>query len=59
MVRMPCPYGGAPLPAYAEADTERLANLVPVITQALEAVGYRVPSHDLEDRTPRRRRRAA
>jgi chromosome partitioning protein len=26
-------YGGAPLPAYAEADTERLANLVPVLAE--------------------------
>jgi hypothetical protein len=27
-----------------------------IITRALAAAGYRVPAHDLEDRTPRRRR---
>jgi hypothetical protein len=30
-----------------------------IITRALAAAGYRVPAHDLEDRTPRRKRRAA
>jgi len=30
-----------------------------IITRALAVAGFRVPAHDLEDRTPRRRRRAA
>jgi hypothetical protein len=42
----------------AKADVEGTTRKV-VITGALEAAGYRVPAHDLEDRTPRRRRRAA
>jgi hypothetical protein len=40
--------------AVAEGTTRKV-----VITRALEAAGYPVPEHDLEDRTPRRRRRAA
>jgi hypothetical protein len=42
----------------AKADAEGTTRKV-VITRALAAAGYRVPAHDLEDRTPRRRRRAA
>jgi hypothetical protein len=42
----------------AKAEAEGTTRKV-VITRALEAAGYRVPAHDLEDRTPRRRRRAA
>ena len=42
----------------AEADAEGTTRKV-IITRALAAAGYRVPAHDLEDRTPRRRRRAA
>ena len=30
-----------------------------IITRALAEAGYRVPQHDLEDRTPRRRARRA
>ena len=30
-----------------------------IITRALAAAGYRVPAHDLEDRTPRKRRRGS
>lgn len=42
----------------AKAEAESTTRKV-VITRALAAAGYRVPAHDLEDRTPRRRRRAA
>lgn len=42
----------------AAAEAERTTRKV-IITRALAAAGYRVPSHDLEDRTPRRRRRVA
>ena len=38
--------------AEAEGTTRKV-----IITRALAAAGYRVPAHDLEDRTPRRRRR--
>lgn len=37
--------------AEAEGTTRKV-----IITRALAAAGYRVPAHDLEDRTPRRRR---
>jgi hypothetical protein len=42
----------------AKAEAEGTTRKV-IITRALAAAGYRVPAHDLEDRTPRRRRRAA
>jgi hypothetical protein len=38
--------------AEAEGTTRKV-----IITRALAAAGYRVPAHDLEDRTPRKRRR--
>lgn len=37
--------------AEAEGTTRKV-----IITRALAAAGYQVPAHDLEDRTPRRRR---
>jgi hypothetical protein len=40
------------------AERERTTRKV-IITRALAAAGYRVPAHDLEDRTPRRRARRA
>lgn len=40
----------------AKAEAEGTTRKV-VITRALMAAGYHVPAHDLEDRTPRRRRR--
>jgi hypothetical protein len=40
----------------AAAETEGTTRKV-IITRALAAAGYRVPAHDLEDRTPRKRRR--
>lgn len=40
--------------AEAEGTTRKV-----IITRALAAAGYRVPAHDLEDRTPRKRRRRA
>src|SRR5450631_4385279 len=40
--------------AAAEGTTRKV-----IITRALAAAGFRVPAHDLEDRTPRKRRRAA
>jgi predicted transcriptional regulator len=40
--------------AEAEGTTRKV-----IITRALAAAGYRVPTHDLEDRTPRKRRRRA
>lgn len=41
----------------AAADAERTTRKV-IITRALAKAGFRVPAHDLEDRTPRKRRRA-
>jgi hypothetical protein len=41
----------------AAADQEGTTRKV-IITRALAKAGYRVPAHDLEDRTPRRRRAA-
>jgi predicted transcriptional regulator len=38
--------------AEAESTTRKV-----VITRALANAGFRVPQHDLEDRTPRKRRR--
>jgi hypothetical protein len=40
--------------AEAEGTTRKV-----IITRALAAAGYRVPPHDLEDRTPRKRRKKA
>ena len=40
----------------AKAEAERTTRKV-IITRALANAGFRVPEHDLEDRTPRRRRR--
>lgn len=42
----------------AKADAEGTTRKV-IITRALAAAGFRVPQHDLEDRTPRKRRRRA
>jgi hypothetical protein len=42
----------------AAAEREGTTRKV-IITRALAAAGYRVPTHDLEDRTPRRRARRA
>ena len=39
----------------AAADAEGTTRKV-IITRALAKAGYHVPQHDLEDRTPRRRR---
>jgi hypothetical protein len=39
----------------AAAETERTTRKV-IITRALAKAGYHVPAHDLEDRTPRKRR---
>jgi hypothetical protein len=41
----------------AKAEAEGTTRKV-IITRALAQAGYRVPTQDLEDRTPRRRRRA-
>jgi predicted transcriptional regulator len=38
------------------AEAENTTRKV-IITRALAAAGYRVPQHDLEDRTPKRRPR--
>jgi hypothetical protein len=40
----------------AAAEAERTTRKV-IVTRALAKAGYRVPAHDLEDRTPRKRRR--
>jgi hypothetical protein len=40
----------------AAAEKESTTRKV-IVTRALAAAGYRVPAHDLEDRTPRRRTR--
>jgi hypothetical protein len=40
----------------ATAEAERTTRKV-VITRALANAGFRVPQHDLEDRTPKKRRR--
>ena len=40
----------------AAAEAERTTRKV-IITRALEKAGFHVPAHDLEDRTPRKRRR--
>jgi hypothetical protein len=40
----------------AAAEAERTTRKV-IVTRALANAGYRVPAHDLEDRTPRKRRR--
>jgi hypothetical protein len=42
----------------AAAERERTTRKV-IITRALAEAGYRVPAHDLEDRTPKKRRRVA
>lgn len=42
----------------AAADAEGTTRKV-IITRALAQAGYHVPAQDLEDRTPRRRHRAA
>jgi len=42
----------------AAAEKEGTTRKV-IITRALAAAGFRVPAHDLEDRTPRRRARRA
>jgi hypothetical protein len=39
----------------AAAEAERTTRKV-IITRALAKAGFRVPQHDLEDRTPRKRR---
>jgi hypothetical protein len=39
--------------AEAEGTTRKV-----IITRALAKAGYRVPAHDLEDRTPKKRRRS-
>ena len=41
----------------AKAEAEGTTRKV-IITRALAQAGYRVPAQDLEDRTPKRRRRA-
>jgi hypothetical protein len=41
----------------AKAEAESTTRKV-IITRALAQAGYHVPAQDLEDRTPRRRRRA-
>jgi len=40
--------------AEAEGTTRKV-----IITRALAKAGFPVPAHDLQDRTPRKRRRAA
>ena len=40
----------------AAAQAERTTRKV-IVTRALAKAGHRVPAHDLEDRTPRKRRR--
>ncbi len=40
----------------AAAETERTTRKV-IVTRALAQAGFHVPAHDLEDRTPRKRRR--
>jgi hypothetical protein len=42
----------------AKAEAEGTTRKV-IITRALAGAGFRVPQHDLEDRTPRKRRRRA
>ncbi len=42
----------------AKAEAEGTTRKV-IITRALASAGFRVPQHDLEDRTPRKRRRRA
>ena len=42
----------------ATAEAERTTRKV-VITRALAKAGFRVPQHDLEDRTPKKRRRGS
>jgi predicted transcriptional regulator len=42
----------------AAAEAERTTRKV-IITRALAKAGFRVPSHDLQDRTPKKRRRSA
>jgi uncharacterized protein (DUF1778 family) len=42
----------------AAADAQGTTRKV-IITRALERAGYHVPAHDLEDRTPKRRRRVS
>jgi hypothetical protein len=39
------------------ADAERTTRKV-IITRALAQAGFRVPPHDLQDRTPKKRRRS-
>jgi Ribbon-helix-helix protein, copG family len=41
----------------AAADAERTTRKV-IITRALAQAGFRVPAHDLQDRTPKKRRRS-
>jgi predicted transcriptional regulator len=40
----------------AAAEAERTTRKV-IITRALAQAGFRVPAHDLQDRTPKKRRR--
>jgi predicted transcriptional regulator len=42
----------------AAAEKERTTRKV-IITRALAQAGYHVPAHDLQDRTPKKRRRGA